>query len=118
MVRLQAQVLPELEGRSQMSDLPGKASSPIGEGVTSMKNRLTQKATQFGLRMVGKDVRYLVVGGALVYAGFLVILAAAVNALGLVLPPWLSGFIVGVVTAGVGYFLIQKGQKEQEGTEQ
>jgi hypothetical protein len=101
----------------QLSDLSGRASNRIGEGVTSTTHQLSQKAAQFGLRMVGKDVRYLVVGGALVYAGFLTILAAAVNALGLLLPRWLSGFIVGVVTAGVGYFLIQKGQKENEATE-
>ncbi len=102
----------------QVSDLADRASSRIGGGVISTKNQLTRKAAQFGLRMVGKDVRYLVVGGALVYAGFLTILAAAVNTLGLLIPRWLSGFIVGMVTGGVGYFLIQKGQQEKEATEQ
>jgi hypothetical protein len=102
--------------KPHLNDLPGQASSRIGKGVTSTKKQLTQKVAQLGIRMVGKDIRYLVVGGAMVYAGFLSILAAAVNALGLLLPRWLSGFIVGAGTAGVGYFLIQKGQKEQEAT--
>lgn len=101
----------------QLSDLADRTSSRIEEGVTSTTHQLTRKAAQFGLRMVGKDVRYLVVGGALVYAGFLTILAAAVDALGLLLPRWLAGFIMGVVTAGIGYFLLQKGQKEEEATD-
>jgi len=101
----------------QVRDVAGRASSRIGEGVTSTKNQLAREAAQFGLRMVGKDVRYLVAGGALVYAGFLAILAAAVDALGLRLPRWLAGFIVGMVTVGVGYFLIQKGQTEKEAAE-
>ena len=102
----------------QLSNVADRASSRIVGGVTSTKNQLTGRAAQLGLSMVGKDVRYLLVGGALVYAGFLTILAAAVDALGLLLSRWLTGFIVGMVTGGVGYFLIQKGQMEKEATKQ
>ena len=59
---------------------------------------------------MGKDVGLLAAGGVIAYAGFLVILAGVVLALGLVLPWWASALIVGVVVAAIGYFLIRKGQ--------
>jgi hypothetical protein len=67
--------------------------------------------------MMEKNIRCLVVGGAFVYAGFLTILAAAVNALDSLLPRWWSRFITGPGTARASYFLIQKGQKKLEATE-
>lgn len=106
----------QVSDKLKLSALSRPASSQIGEAVTPTKSWLTQKVTGFGLRMVGKDIRYMAVGGALVYAGFLAVLAAAINVLASLLPRWLSSFIVGVATAGVGYFLIQKGQKEQKET--
>jgi hypothetical protein len=49
-------------------------------------------------------------GGALAHAGFLVLLAAIVIALGeLGIQMWLSALIVGVATSAIGYFLVQKG---------
>lgn len=106
----------QVSDKLRLSVLSRPASSQIGEAVTPTKSWLTQKVAQFGLRMVGKDIRYMAVGGALVYAGFLAVLAAAINVLASLLPRWLSSLIVGVATAGVGYFLIQKGQKEQKET--
>jgi xanthine/uracil permease len=59
---------------------------------------------------VSKNVGFLAVGGAIAYAGLLAILAAIIIALGQIgLPWWLSALIVGLVVAGVGYFLVQKG---------
>lgn len=106
----------QVSDKLKLSALSRPTSSWLGEEVTSTKGWLTQKLGQVGLRMVGKDIRYMAVGGALVYAGFLAVLAAAINVLATVLPRWLSSFIVGVAAAGVGYFLIQKGQKEQKET--
>jgi hypothetical protein len=106
----------QVSDKLKLSALSRPTSSQLGEEVTSTKGWLTQKFAQFGLRMVGKDIRYMAVGGALVYAGFLAVLAAAINILASVLPRWLASFIVGGATAGVGYFLIQKGQKEQKET--
>jgi drug/metabolite transporter (DMT)-like permease len=49
-------------------------------------------------------------GGALVQAGLLVLLAAAVIALAsLGLPPWLSALLVAVLTMGGGYLLVNRG---------
>ncbi len=58
---------------------------------------------------VGRDVASLVVGGAVVYAGFLGIVAAVIVALGEAgLPWWLSALLVGVVVAGVGAALVAR----------
>jgi drug/metabolite transporter (DMT)-like permease len=55
----------------------------------------------------------LAIGGAVAYAGFLVLLATVVIILGqLGLPWWLAALIVGLVVAGIGYFLVQKGLSE------
>jgi hypothetical protein len=106
----------QVSDKVKLSTQSRPTSNQLGEEVTSTKGWLTQKLAQFGMRMVGKDIRYMAVGGALVYAGFLAVLAAAINILASVLPRWLASFTVGAATAGAGYFLIQKGQKEQKET--
>jgi hypothetical protein len=58
---------------------------------------------------VGKDVGFLAAGGAVAYAGLLAILAGVVILLDGVMPLWLSALLVGLVVAGVGYFLVRKG---------
>ena len=87
------------------SQLTHDLSTLIRQEVTLAKTELSQKASA-----MGKDVGLLAAGGAIAYAGFLVILAGLVLALGLVLPWWASALIVGVVVAAIGYFLIRKGQ--------
>jgi Putative Actinobacterial Holin-X, holin superfamily III len=87
------------------SQLTHDLSTLLRQEVMLAKTELSQKASK-----AGKDVGFLAVGGALAYAGFLVILAGVVLALGLVLPWWASALIVGVVVAAIGYFLIRKGQ--------
>jgi xanthine/uracil permease len=56
----------------------------------------------------------LAVGGAILFAGFLVLLAAAVGGLAQVLPPdyaaWLAPLIVGVVVAVIGWILLAQGR--------
>jgi hypothetical protein len=87
------------------SQLTHDLSTLLRQEVMLAKTELNQKASA-----MGKDVGLLAAGGALAYAGFLVILAGVVLALGLVLPWWASALIVGVVVAAIGYFLIRKGQ--------
>ena len=65
---------------------------------------MSQKASR-----VGKDVGFLAAGGAVAYAGLLAILAGVIVLLGQVIPMWLSALLVGLVVAGVGYFLVRKG---------
>lgn len=89
-------------------DLASQITNLVRQEFELAKTEVTQKATQ-----TGKDIGFLAVGGAVAYAGFLVLLATIVIALGqLGLPWWLSALIVGLVVTGVGYFLVQKGLSE------
>ena len=90
----------------------GELFSKLTQGLSKMlrqeialaKAEITQKVT-----LAIKDVAFLIVGGLVVYGGFLVLLAAAVALLDLVVPLWLAALIVGVIVVGVGYAFIQKG---------
>lgn len=87
-----------------LTELSRETSTLVRQEVELAKTEMTHKATQ-----VGKNVGSLVVGGAVAYAGFLVILAAIVIGLSAFMPAWVSALVVGVVVAGVGYFLAQQG---------
>ena len=76
----------------------------IQQEMKLFKIEMSQKASQ-----AGKDVAFIVLGGAVAYAGLLVILAAATLALALVFPGWAAALIVGLIGLGVGYALFQKG---------
>ncbi|HUS14888.1 MAG TPA: phage holin family protein [Chloroflexia bacterium] len=94
-------------------DLSKETTTLVRQEVALAKTELTQKATQ-----VGKDVGFLAIGGAVAYAGFLAIGAAVIIALAsLGLPWWLSALLVGLVVAGIGYYLVQKGISEMRRTD-
>ena len=87
------------------AELSRETTTLVRQEITLAKTEMTQKATR-----AGKDVGFLVAGGAVVYAGVLAILAAIVIGLGQAgLPWWLAALIVGVVVAGIGYVLIRRG---------
>ena len=61
-------------------------------------------------RVAGGHAATIAAGGALAHAGLLVLLAAVVIGLAqLGIEPWLSALIVALLTAGIGYMLVQKG---------
>ena len=86
------------------AELSRETTTLVRQEVSLAKTELSHKAAR-----VGKDVGFLAAGGAILYAGFLAIMAAVILALALFLPDWLAALIVGVVIAGVGYFLVQRG---------
>ncbi|HET6314386.1 MAG TPA: phage holin family protein [Chloroflexia bacterium] len=89
------------------ADLAKESSVLVRQEVALAKAEMTQKAGE-----VGKDIGFLAVGGLVLYAGLLAIIAAIIIVLGTVgLPWWLSALLVGLIVAGVGYFLVQKGLK-------
>ncbi len=94
------------------SELAQETSTLVRQEVQLAKTEFSEKASQ-----VGKDVGFLAVGGAVAYAGFLVLLAAITALLALWMPVWVSALIVGVVVAGVGYFLVRKGLNELQRVE-
>ena len=56
----------------------------------------------------------LALGGAVAFAGFLVLLAAAVIGLSYVVEPWLAALIVGVIVLIIGFAMLQSGKKKLE----
>ena len=86
------------------AELSRETTTLVRQEVNLAKTELSHKAAR-----VGKDVGFLAAGGAILYAGFLAIMAAVILALALFLPDWLAALIVGVVIAAVGYFLVQRG---------
>ena len=84
-------------------DLASDMSSLVRQEVALAKLEITQKA-----KHIGKNVGYLVIGGAVAYAAMLAILAGIIMLLAKVLPPWGSALIVGAVVGGIGWLLIGK----------
>jgi Putative Actinobacterial Holin-X, holin superfamily III len=87
------------------STLANEFSILVRQEVRLARVEVSQKASQ-----LGRDIGFLAVGGLVAYAGLLAIVAAAVLGLAAAgLPTWLSAFLVGLVVAGVGYFLVRRG---------
>jgi Putative Actinobacterial Holin-X, holin superfamily III len=84
-------------------ELATDMSNLVRQEVTLAKVEITQKA-----KYVGRNVGYLVIGGAVAYAALLAIIAAIIMLLAKVLPDWGSALIVGVVVGGIGWMLIGK----------
>ncbi len=101
-----------MQGRSDerslgelFGDLARETSMLVRQEVQLAKTEMTQKASA-----VGKDIGFLAVGGAIAYAGLLALIATLIIILGTIgLPWWLAALIVGVIVAGAGYALVQKG---------
>ena len=88
------------------AELSRESTTLVRQEIALAKTEMIQKATR-----VGKDIGFLVVGGAVVYAGILAIMAAVILLLAAVIPSWLSALLVGVIVAGVGYGMVQKGRE-------
>jgi xanthine/uracil permease len=86
------------------ADLARETSTLVRQEVTLARTEMTQKVSQ-----VGRDGGTIGIGGAIAYAGFLAIVAALILGLGQFLPLWLSALIVGLVVAGIGYAVLQRG---------
>jgi hypothetical protein len=93
------------EDRS-LGQLFGELADEIG---TLVRQEMALATTELGhtAGTVGRQIGFLALGGAVAYAGFLAVVAAAVLLLSLVVPLWLAALLVGLVVAGVGYALVQ-----------
>jgi len=83
------------------SELANETSTLVRQEVALAQTELTQKATR-----VGKNVGFLVVGGAVGYAALLAVIAAVIIGLANFIPAWASALIVGVVVGIVAYLLV------------
>jgi hypothetical protein len=67
---------------------------------------------------VRKEAAFVALGGVVAYGGFLAILAAAIFGLAEIgLAWWLSALIVGLLAAGFGYTMVQKGLQALKGVD-
>jgi Putative Actinobacterial Holin-X, holin superfamily III/PUCC protein len=85
------------------SDLASDMSNLVRQEVALAKLEITQKA-----KYLGRNVGYLVVGGAVAYAALLAVLAAIIMLLDKVMPAWGAALLVGVIVAGIAWLLIGK----------
>jgi hypothetical protein len=85
------------------SDLASEMSNLVRQEVALAKVEVSQKA-----KYVGRNVGYLVVGGAVAYAAMLAVIAAIIMLLDKVMPNWGAALLVGVLVGGVGWLLIGK----------
>jgi hypothetical protein len=86
------------------AELSRETSTLVRQEINLAKTEMTHKATS-----VAKDIAYMAAGGAIAYVGLIVLAFALVYALAEFIWPWLSALIVGLVVAGIGYALVQKG---------
>ncbi|HWD23500.1 MAG TPA: phage holin family protein [Burkholderiales bacterium] len=105
---------PPREGRSLIalfSDLWRETSTLVHEEAELAKAEMSEKVSQ-----VGTGVAAIAIGGAIVFAGFIVLLLAAVNALALMLPPdhadWLAPLIIGLAVIVIGFIALAAGRHE------
>jgi len=86
------------------AELARETSTLVRQEVALARTEMIQKAAE-----IGRDSRTIGIGGAIAYAGFLALVAALILGLGQLVPLWLSALIVGLVVAGVGYAVLQRG---------
>jgi hypothetical protein len=84
-------------------ELATEMSNLVRQEVALAKVEMTQK-----VKRVGRNVGYLVVGGAVGYAGLLAVIAAVIMLLARVMPTWGAALLVGILIAGVSWLLIGK----------
>ncbi len=93
------------------SELATETGTLVRQEVALAQTELTQKAA-----VVGKDVGYLVVGGAIGYAALLAVLAAVIIGLGQIIPPWAAALIVGIVVGIAAVVMILSALKSLKET--
>ena len=94
------------------SELAAETSTLVRQEVALAQTELTQKATS-----VGKNVGFLVVGGAVGYAALLAVLAAAIIGLAHFVPAWAAALIVGAVVGIIAFLLVSSALKSLKQTE-
>lgn len=93
-----------------ITDLWRETSTLLREEVELAKAELSEKASH-----AGSGIASIATGGAVLFAGFLMLLFAASAGLARALPPehaaWLAPLIVGAVVALIGYIMLAAGRR-------
>lgn len=99
---------------SLLSDLTNDLTALFRKEVQLAKAEMSEKASQ-----VGSGVQAALIGAVISLAGLLVLLDAAVLALGDWIgmdPPWLPSLIVGLIVGVIGVALLMKGRSNLKNT--
>jgi hypothetical protein len=93
------------------SDLFRETSTLVRQEAELAKAEISEKVSE-----VGKGIAALAIGGAIVFAGFIVLLFAASNGLAMMLPEehanWLAPLIVGLAVMVLGFIALGIGKHE------
>jgi xanthine/uracil permease len=94
-----------------VADLWRESAGLLRGEAALAKAELSEKVSQ-----VGSGIAALAAAGAVLFAGFLLVLFAVVGLVALALPedyaPWLAPLIVGLVVLAVGWFLLSAGRNK------
>lgn len=85
-------------------DLTREMTTLVRQEITLARVEMLQKVS-----VVGRNAAMLIVGGAMLYAAFLALMATVIIAIAYALPWWLAALIVTVVAGGIGAALAFKG---------
>jgi uncharacterized membrane protein YqjE len=85
------------------SELANETTLLIRQEIALAKAELTEKANR-----VGRNIGFLVLGGAIAYAALLALLAALIILLAEVMPWWAAALVVAVVVGIVAAVLVSK----------
>jgi Putative Actinobacterial Holin-X, holin superfamily III len=92
-------------------DLFRETSTLVHQEAQLAKAEVTEKVSA-----LGKGVAAIAIGGAIVFAGFIVLLIAASNGLAMMLPEehasWLAPLIVGLAVIVLGFIALAMGKHE------
>jgi len=98
---------------SLFSDLWRETTTLVHEEAELAKAELSEKVSQ-----VTTGAGEIAAGGAILFAGFIVLLFAAVGALQLMLPTehaiWIAPLVVGLVVMIIGTIALRKGKKQMQ----
>jgi hypothetical protein len=89
-----------------------KQEAELAKTLLQQEVELAKTEVRQEVRTAAPNVGYVVAGGAVAYAGLIVLLIGLGWLLGRLFGPtliWLGLLLVGVVTAAIGYALVQKG---------
>jgi uncharacterized membrane protein YqjE len=98
--------MPDKQDRSigeLFSELASETGLLIRQEIALAKVELTQKASH-----VGRNIGYLVLGGAVAYAALLALLAAIIILLANAMPWWVAALVVVIVVGIVAGVLVSK----------
>ena len=103
--------MPDAQSQPTVGDLLTTLAKDFGELVRK-ELRLASAEMTLKARSAGRSAMLIALGGGLGAIGVLALVAAAIAALDLALPLWLSALLVGVSLVVVGYVLAHSGMQK------